>query len=61
MQNPRIKIVNANLAYSINKYKNIKRKLLTCNANIYFNKMCLTQKITPKYANISRTQTMELS
>jgi hypothetical protein len=30
--------LNAHLAYSINKYKNTKRKLLICNANIYFNK-----------------------
>jgi hypothetical protein len=48
-----IKIVNANLAYSINKYKNIKRTLLTCNADIHFNKTCLAHKITPKYANIN--------
>jgi hypothetical protein len=53
MLNSRIKIVNANLAYGINKYKNIKRKLLTCNADIYFNKSCLEQKVTPKYANIN--------
>jgi hypothetical protein len=34
----RIKIVNANLACCINKYRNVKEKLLTCNANLYFNK-----------------------
>jgi hypothetical protein len=32
MHNPIIKIVNADLAYSINKYTNTKKKLLTCNA-----------------------------
>jgi hypothetical protein len=53
MHNPTIKFVNANLAYSINQYKNIKRRLLLCNANIYFNKTCLTCKIIPKYANIN--------
>jgi hypothetical protein len=53
MLNPRIKSVNTNLAYSINKYKNIKRKLLTCNADKHFNRTCLAQKITPKYANIN--------
>jgi hypothetical protein len=53
MQKPTIKIVNANLAYSINKYKNIKRKILICNANVYFNKSCLMHKITAKYANIN--------
>jgi hypothetical protein len=35
MQNPIIQIINADLAYSINMYTNIKRKLLTCNSNIY--------------------------
>jgi hypothetical protein len=46
MQNPIIKIINADLAYSINKYTNIKKKLLTCNANIYFNKSCLNNANT---------------
>jgi hypothetical protein len=48
-----LKIVNANLAYSINKYKNAKRKLLNCNADIYFNKSCIAHKIIPKYARIN--------
>jgi hypothetical protein len=38
-------------AYSIQKYITTKRKLLNCNANI-FNKTCLKQNITPKYAQI---------
>jgi hypothetical protein len=33
MQNPIFKIINADLAYSINMYTNIKKKLLTCNAD----------------------------
>jgi hypothetical protein len=53
MHSPIIKIINANLAYCINQYKNTKRKLLICNANIYFNKSCLIHKIAPKYARIN--------
>jgi hypothetical protein len=41
MHQSRIKIINANLAYCIHKYKSVKEKLLTCNANLYFNKSCL--------------------
>jgi hypothetical protein len=52
MQQTHLKIVNANHAFSINLYKNTKRKLLKCNADIHFNKTCLAHKITPKYANI---------
>jgi hypothetical protein len=46
-------ILNAGLAYSINKYTNIKKKLLTCNANIYFNKSRLSYKAIPQYAQIN--------
>jgi hypothetical protein len=53
MQNPKIEIINAGQAYSIKKYANIKRKLLTCNTNIYFNKACLTYNCIPKYAQIN--------
>jgi hypothetical protein len=53
MHSPNIKIINANLAYCINQYKNTKKKLLICNANIYFNKSCLVYKIIPKYARIN--------
>jgi hypothetical protein len=35
------------------KSVNTKRKLLYCNANIDFNKECLTKKITPNYAKIN--------
>jgi hypothetical protein len=53
MHSPKIKILNANLAYCINQYNNTKKKLLICNANIYFNKSCLVYKIVPKYARIN--------
>jgi hypothetical protein len=35
---------------SINKYRNLRKKLLLCSANIYFNKQCLLKNITPSYA-----------
>jgi hypothetical protein len=31
-------------------YMNTKLELLNCNANMYFNKKCLEQNLTPKYA-----------
>jgi hypothetical protein len=39
-------------ANDIYKYKNIKRKLLNCSANIFFNRRCLQNGLTPNYANI---------
>jgi hypothetical protein len=44
--------VLASQAESIYKYKNIKTKLLQCCENIYFNKQCLINNITPLYAKI---------
>jgi hypothetical protein len=32
------------------KYKNLKAKLVNCNANIYFNRQCLDKHIIPNYA-----------
>jgi hypothetical protein len=52
MHTTNFKIINASQAYSIQKYVTTERKLLNCNANIYFNKTCLKQNITPKYAQI---------
>jgi p-aminobenzoyl-glutamate transporter AbgT len=37
-----IYIINASQAKSTHKYINKKIKLLNCNANIYFNKICLS-------------------
>ena len=39
-------------ARSIYQYKNLRLKLMNCNANIYFNKQCLVHKVTPTYAKI---------
>ena len=44
--------VNASQATSIYKYKNLRQKLLKCNANIHFNKQCLGQKVIPTYAKL---------
>jgi hypothetical protein len=46
-----------NIAHSshtkgIYNFMNCKRKLLHCNANINFNKLCLRKKIVPKYAYV---------
>ena len=45
-----IKVLNTSQVNSIYKYMNTKRKLLFCNANIYFNKKCLENNVIPKYA-----------
>jgi hypothetical protein len=42
----------ASQATSIYKYKNLRLKLLNCNANIYYNKQCLAHGVTPAYAKI---------
>jgi hypothetical protein len=47
----RLKIVNAGQGV-IHEYENTKRKLLICNANIYFNKQCHQKGFTPNYAKI---------
>ena len=47
-----MKTVVASQAKCINQYKHLKRKVLNCGANIYFNKQCLSYGLTPKYANI---------
>jgi hypothetical protein len=47
-----IKIVVAKQANIMNRYLNIKRKLLITNANIWFKKEALTHKVTPNYVKI---------
>ena len=44
----RLKIVNASQGH-IQEYKNTKRKLYSCNANIYFNRQCLQRGLIPNY------------
>jgi hypothetical protein len=54
-----VKIAIASKAKDIYGYKLIKRKLLNCNANIFFNQWCLQNSLTPKYANIKIPNTTE--
>jgi hypothetical protein len=43
---------NARQAASIYAYKNLKMKVINCNAKTYFNRQCLNKKIIPNYARI---------
>jgi hypothetical protein len=45
-----MKIINASQASNIYRYMNTMLKLLNCNANTYFNKKCLAENLTPKFA-----------
>ena len=45
--------IHASQAQTIHNYKNLKLKVLNCNANIYFNKLCLNKNIIPTYAKIN--------
>ena len=45
----------------IHKYENLKRKLYICNANIYFNRICLKKQMTPNYAKIKIPNTSTAS
>ena len=47
-----IKVAVASQARHINAYKCLKSKILIHCANIYFNKQCLEQNLSPKFANI---------
>jgi len=47
----RIKVIEAQQA-KIYNYKNTKLKLLTTNGAIWFNKICETKQLTPKYLSI---------
>jgi len=47
----KLKIINAGQGV-IHEYENTKRKLLICNANIYFNKQCQQRGFIPDYAKI---------
>ena len=54
-----IKIAKASQATGIYQYKNNKRKILKCCANIYFNKQCLKHKLTPNYTKIHLPHTSQ--
>jgi len=40
-----IQIAIASQHYSNNQYKNLQRKIIKCNSNIYFNKHCVNGKL----------------
>ena len=42
----------ASQAHSIYQYKKLKITVLNCNADIFFNKQCLTKRIVPNYADL---------
>jgi len=44
--------LKASQARSVYQYKKLRIKVLNCNADIFFNKQCLTKKIIPNYGNI---------
>jgi hypothetical protein len=52
-------IMNNNHTNCICTSMNCKRKLLHCNANINFNKICLRKKFIPKYARMKITRNNE--
>ena len=51
-----IEIIEVKQAKIYNSYKNTKLKLLTTNAAIWFNKICQTKQLTPKYTSIKFNQ-----
>jgi hypothetical protein len=51
MDSSKIKFI-ASQAKSFYLYKSPRTKILKCNADIFFNRQCLTKNIIPKYANI---------
>ena len=56
MHGATIKVVNAQQAKLQNIFKNTKLKLLKTNAAIWFNKMCKTKQLTPKYFDKNQRQ-----
>jgi len=51
----------ASLGKSIHQFKNLRKKLAKCSANIYFNKQCLHNKLTPNYFQIKDINTSPAS
>jgi len=53
-----IAIITASQARDVNQYNNLKSKVLKCCANIYFNRQCLKQNLTPNYTKIKIPNTI---
>jgi hypothetical protein len=49
-----LKIVTASQG-NIHTFEKVKRKILFCNSDIQFNRLCLKKKITPTFATIKLT------
>ena len=52
MHDTDVKIIDTQQAEIYNMYKNTKLKLLQANTAIWFNKICKTKQLRPKYINI---------
>jgi hypothetical protein len=52
---PKYRLFPTSQVKGIFNYFNIKRKLLSCNADIKFNQTCLLNGFTPKYATVKCT------
>jgi len=57
---PTLKLT-ASQAKSIYLYKNLRAKVQRCCSNIYFNRQCLKQGLTPKHAQITIPHTSPAS
>jgi hypothetical protein len=55
------KFVNAQEAKLVYNYKYIKEKLHKTNASMWFNKICIIEKLTPKYIHVTVNGVMHLS
>jgi hypothetical protein len=49
---PHNMIILASQDKSINQYKNTERKVLICNANIYFKQQCIKKDLNPKHVKM---------
>jgi hypothetical protein len=47
-----IKLIKADGSKDTRMYTSTERKIPNCNANIYFNKICLERNFTPKFASV---------
>jgi hypothetical protein len=54
-----LRIVTANQG-NIHMFEKLKRKILSCNSDIQFNRICLKKEITPKFANITGMQQLKI-
>ena len=55
------KIIKASQVRYVNQHKNLGNNVLICCANIYFNRQCLKQTLTPNYTKIKIPNTSPAS